>query len=79
MEVAKVNLLHSATTGYAPLIFNLDATCDYQKFLEKCQVVWKELSADHRLPQKLVRFRIYSCFSLSELNFQNITIIFSSP
>ncbi|XP_062591685.1 E3 ubiquitin-protein ligase rnf213-alpha-like, partial [Saccostrea cucullata] len=53
MEVAKVKFLHAATTGYAPLIFNLDDDCDYSKFLEKCQVVWKELKADPHLPTKL--------------------------
>ncbi|XP_056014152.1 E3 ubiquitin-protein ligase rnf213-alpha-like isoform X2 [Ostrea edulis] len=53
LEVAKVKFLHAATTGYAPLIFNLDDQCDYSKFLEKCQHVWKELKADPHLPTKL--------------------------
>ncbi|KAK3098854.1 hypothetical protein FSP39_023768 [Pinctada imbricata] len=53
MEVAKVNLLHSATTGYSPLIFNLDERCDSKIFLEKCQVVWRELESDPYLPRKL--------------------------
>ena len=55
MEVAKVKCLHAATTGYAPLIFNLDDQCDYNKFLEQCKLVWKELKADPDLPLKLVR------------------------
>lgn len=55
MEVAKVKCLHAATTGYAPLIFNLGDKCDYSKFLEQCKLVWKELKADPDLPIKLVR------------------------
>lgn len=55
MEVAKVKCLHAATTGYAPLIFNLGNMCDYRKFLEKCKLVWKELKTDPGLPIKLVR------------------------
>ena len=54
LEVARVKLLHAATTGYAPLIFNLDDQCDYNKFLEQCKLVWKELKADAHLPLKLV-------------------------
>lgn len=54
MEVAKVKCLHAATTGYAPLIFNLNANCDSRMFLEKCELVWKELASDPKLPQKLV-------------------------
>ncbi|XP_061169274.1 E3 ubiquitin-protein ligase rnf213-alpha-like [Saccostrea echinata] len=53
LEVAKVKCLHAATTGYAPLIFNLGDQCDYLKLLEKCQLVWKELKADPHLPTKL--------------------------
>ena len=54
MEVDKVKCLHAATTGYAPLIFNLDDQCDYIKFLEQCKLVWKELNSDPKLPLKLV-------------------------
>ncbi|CAG2246214.1 RNF213 [Mytilus edulis] len=54
MEIAKVNCLHSATTGYAPLIFNLEKECDTKMFLEKCEVVWKELVPNPQLPQKLL-------------------------
>ncbi len=56
MEIAKVNCLHSATTGYAPLIFNLEKECDSKMFLEKCQEVWKELDANPNLPEKLVLY-----------------------
>ncbi|CAG2252472.1 RNF213 [Mytilus edulis] len=54
MEIAKVNCLHSATTGYAPLIFNLEKHCNTKIFLEKCQEVWKELDSNPQLPQKLL-------------------------
>eukprot|EP00105_Crassostrea_gigas_P007930 XP_011422347.1 PREDICTED: E3 ubiquitin-protein ligase rnf213-alpha isoform X2 [Crassostrea gigas] len=53
LEVARVKLLHAATTGYAPLIFNLDDQCDYIRFLDKCKLVWKELKTDPQLPLKL--------------------------
>ncbi|CAG2215370.1 RNF213 [Mytilus edulis] len=52
MEIAKVNCLHSATTGYAPLIFNLGKECNTKDF-GKCQDVWKELDLNPQLPQKL--------------------------
>lgn len=58
LEVARVKLLHAATTGYAPLIFNLDDQCDYIRFLDKCKLVWKELKTDPQLPLKLVIFRL---------------------
>ncbi|XP_063441660.1 E3 ubiquitin-protein ligase rnf213-alpha-like [Mytilus trossulus] len=54
MEIAKVNCLHSATTGYAPLIFNLEKHCNTKIFLERCQEVWKELDSNNQLPQKLL-------------------------
>ncbi|XP_076113430.1 E3 ubiquitin-protein ligase RNF213-like [Mytilus galloprovincialis] len=53
MEIAKVNCLHSATTGYAPLIFNLGQECDTEEFLKKCQDVWNDLDSNPQLPQKL--------------------------
>lgn len=54
-EIDKVNCLHSATTGYSPLIFSLDQNCDAALFLHRCEEVWKELKADSKLPKKLVR------------------------
>ncbi|VDI41382.1 Hypothetical predicted protein [Mytilus galloprovincialis] len=53
-EIDKVNCLHSATTGYSPLIFSLDQKCDAALFLHRCEEVWKELKADSKLPKKLV-------------------------
>lgn len=55
MDVAKVKYLHAATIGYAPLIFYNDDQFDFNKFLEQCKLVWKELTSDPHLPQKLVR------------------------
>ncbi|CAG2205787.1 unnamed protein product [Mytilus edulis] len=52
-EIDKVNCLHSATTGYSPLIFSLDQNCDAALFLHRCEEVWKELKADSKLPKKL--------------------------
>ncbi|XP_071122875.1 E3 ubiquitin-protein ligase RNF213-like [Mytilus edulis] len=53
MSVARVHCLHSATTGYGPLIFNFDENCSDKVFLEKCKQVWRVLSADFKLPEKL--------------------------
>ncbi|XP_060084373.1 E3 ubiquitin-protein ligase rnf213-alpha-like [Ylistrum balloti] len=53
IEIAKVQCLHSATTGYAPLIFNLTDDIGYQGFLDKCKLVWNELEADPNLHKKL--------------------------
>jgi hypothetical protein len=54
MEIDKVNCLHSATTGYAPLIFNLKKECNSEQFLSLCEQVWNELDANPHLPEKLV-------------------------
>ncbi|KAL3881514.1 hypothetical protein ACJMK2_027946, partial [Sinanodonta woodiana] len=54
MEIAKVNCLHAAITGYAPLIFDINENSGYQALLEKCQILWKELKADRNLPEKLI-------------------------
>ncbi|XP_052086034.1 E3 ubiquitin-protein ligase RNF213-like [Mytilus californianus] len=53
MAVARVHCLHSATTGYGPLIFNFNENCDDKAFLEKCKQVWRVLSTDSKLPKKL--------------------------
>lgn len=54
IEIAKVNCLHAATTGFAPLIFSLTSDCNEQVFLEKCNEIWKTLSSDNNLGTKLV-------------------------
>ncbi|KAK3585584.1 hypothetical protein CHS0354_036771 [Potamilus streckersoni] len=54
IEIAKVNCLHAATTGYASLIFDPDKHYGYKELLDKCQVLWKELKADPNLPKKLL-------------------------
>ncbi|XP_067673877.1 E3 ubiquitin-protein ligase rnf213-alpha-like [Haliotis asinina] len=53
MEIHKVNCFHSATTGYAPLIFNTPKNADYDTFLRNCELVWQELRSDEDLPNKL--------------------------
>lgn len=56
IEVDRVQFLYAATTGYAPLIFNLDESCGDMEFIDRCEMVWKELEADSKLPTKLVGF-----------------------
>ena len=56
MQIAKVRCLQSAAVGYAPLIYNLPADCDYRDFLDRCEEVWKALDSNPRLPTELVRF-----------------------
>ncbi|XP_041354575.1 E3 ubiquitin-protein ligase rnf213-alpha-like [Gigantopelta aegis] len=52
-EIQKVNCLHAATTGYAPLVFDCDQQCDYSMFLQSCQSVWRELKSNPNLPEML--------------------------
>ncbi|KAL3881536.1 hypothetical protein ACJMK2_027968, partial [Sinanodonta woodiana] len=54
MEIDKVNCLHAAITGYAPLVFDLDVNFGYKILRERCNLVWEALEADPELPQKLV-------------------------
>lgn len=56
IEVDRAQVLHSAATGYAPLIFSLNETCNDMEFIELCETVWKELETDKKLPKKLVCF-----------------------
>ncbi|XP_071135692.1 E3 ubiquitin-protein ligase rnf213-alpha-like isoform X2 [Mytilus edulis] len=53
IEVDRAQVLHSAATGYAPLIFSLNETCNDMEFIELCETVWKELETDKKLPKKL--------------------------
>ncbi|XP_041354651.1 E3 ubiquitin-protein ligase RNF213-like [Gigantopelta aegis] len=53
IEIHKVNCLHAATTGYAPLVFDCNQQCDYAKFLESCKSVWRELMTNQKLPDML--------------------------
>ncbi len=67
MEVSKVSCLHAAVLGYGSLIYELDEKCDFQRFLLKCQAMWKALEADKDLPAKLVSCDlsiIYICIVL---------------
>ncbi|KAK3585581.1 hypothetical protein CHS0354_036768 [Potamilus streckersoni] len=54
MEIAKVNCLHAATTGYASLIFDLDEDSGYKELLDKCETIWNTLKVDKNLPTKLL-------------------------
>ena len=54
MEIDRVQVLHSAVTGYAPLIFELDKGAGYKQLLKTCETVWKELDANPNLPKMLV-------------------------
>lgn len=54
LNIKKVQCLHSAVIGYAPLIFDLQKECDYLALLDKCKRVWKELEANEKLPVQLV-------------------------
>ncbi len=56
MEVERVSCLHSAVTGYASLIYDLDTKDGLKDFLAKCEPVWKAVESDENLPKKLVRF-----------------------
>lgn len=49
-----VQALHSAVTGYAPLIFDLERECGLLELLELCKPVWRELEFNQKLPKQLV-------------------------
>lgn len=53
MAIGRVNCFHSAATGYAPLIFTDIKDCNH--LLDQCRLVFKNVTADPQLPQKLVR------------------------
>ncbi len=54
MEEEKVSSFHSAVLGYAPLIYDLKRDSSLDEFLSSCRAVWRALSSDESLPQKLV-------------------------
>ncbi|XP_070579262.1 E3 ubiquitin-protein ligase rnf213-alpha-like [Ptychodera flava] len=54
MEVDRVKWLHQATTGYAPLIFDLDVNADFDQLLDSCDSLWNALRNDETLPDKLI-------------------------
>jgi hypothetical protein len=56
MNIARVQCLHTAVTGYAPLIFDLQKDAGFKELLLLCKCVWKELDANPSLPDKLVNF-----------------------
>ena len=54
MNIKKVQCLHSAVIGYAPLIFDLKTNCDFKQLLEMFKIVFKEFEANPKLPNQLV-------------------------
>ncbi|XP_053396356.1 E3 ubiquitin-protein ligase rnf213-alpha-like [Mercenaria mercenaria] len=54
MNIRKVECLHSAVTGYAPLIFDLKPDTGYVDLLDLCNIIWKELGANPNLPEMLL-------------------------
>ncbi|XP_052215091.1 E3 ubiquitin-protein ligase rnf213-alpha-like isoform X2 [Dreissena polymorpha] len=54
INIGKVQCLHSAVTGYSPLIFELDANSSYTQLLDKCKTVWKELQTNPELPNQII-------------------------
>jgi len=54
INIQKVQCLHSAVIGYAPLIFDLDENCDFEELLDMFKIVFKELKANPNLPRQLV-------------------------
>ena len=70
MNIEKVNCLHAAITGYAPLVFDCDVNCDCNMFLDRCKLVWRELETNPDLPQKLVSFQtiINALFTVIQLS-----------
>jgi len=55
LEVARVSCLHSAVTGYAPIIYDLKKETNFEDFMKLWKTVWHVLSNDQALPTKLVR------------------------
>ena len=62
LETARITCLHSSCLGFAPLIFELQATCGFQQLMAACQPVWDAMAGDPALHLKLVR--VCTCFVL---------------
>ena len=56
LEVQRVEFLHTAAMGYAPLIYDMHQNIGFKEFLPLCQAVWRTLEVDDQLPKKFVRF-----------------------
>ncbi|ESO09859.1 hypothetical protein HELRODRAFT_167678 [Helobdella robusta] len=54
MEEQKVACLHTAVTGYSPLIYDLKEEMGFKEFYPVCMNVWKVLRADPNLPKKFL-------------------------
>ncbi|KAJ7339382.1 hypothetical protein OS493_005777 [Desmophyllum pertusum] len=57
METDRISNLHSSCLGFAPLIFDLreseEHRVNFDHLMKACDLVWKAMETDHRLPQKL--------------------------
>ena len=61
IEVGKVKHFRDAVTGYMPFIYRVVPTDGFNQVLEHCKNVWKTLSIDPKLPEKLVCTLNISC------------------
>lgn len=54
--IAHVTNLHTATIGYAPLIYDVCNIQGEDELIERCEDVWTSLEKDPNLPRKLVQY-----------------------
>ena len=59
INIMKVQCLHSAVRGYAPLIFKLDKSSGYKEMLQRFEHVFKELKANPKMPYQMVYLFYY--------------------
>ncbi|XP_006822899.2 E3 ubiquitin-protein ligase rnf213-alpha-like [Saccoglossus kowalevskii] len=52
-DIGKVTTYQSALNGYSPLLFQLPTTAGWTEFNNVCNSLWKALSSDNKLPEKL--------------------------
>lgn len=52
--IAHVTDLHTATIGYAPLIYEISKIQGEDELIRTCEDVWTSLQKDPNLPRKLV-------------------------
>lgn len=54
MDVDRVAYFHDAVQGYTSLLYDLDPSADFRKFMSHLKELWKALENDPHLPTKLV-------------------------
>lgn len=54
IETARITCLHTSCLGFAPLIFDLNCSFDFDDLMKTCEPVWAAVDADPTLPTKLV-------------------------